>query len=227
MSLPKNKLLRKWLTAISYLYDIQVEVASSSLNPFIEVTYHNGKYVLNTKLANYSFASLHKVFQNVFKELKVKEGNYTNILVLGLGAGSIVSILRDEYKLDTPITAVELDPEILRLGKKYFGLNEYKNLNIIEQDAYDLVITCEEKFDLIAVDLFVDLDVPDKFASEEFNYHLNKLLMPKGLLIFNTVVNNKKQKAHSIEVSHNLPDHKEFIYEIAGGTNRVIYYYAK
>lgn len=227
MGLPKNKLLRKWLKAISYLYDLQVEVASSSLNPFIEVTYHNGRYVLNTKLANYSFSSLHKIFQDVFKDLKVKQGNYTNILVLGLGAGSIVSILRDEYKVSTPITAVELDSEILRLGKKYFGLNDYENLNIVEQDAYDYVLNCNDKFDLIAVDLFVDLDVPDKFASEEFLKALNKLLLPKGLLVFNTVVNNKKQKAHSIEVSHNLPDHKELVYQIAGGTNRIIYYYAK
>ncbi|MCB0401405.1 MAG: fused MFS/spermidine synthase [Flavobacteriales bacterium] len=176
----------------SYLSRVIVEETSSKYNDKLVVAIQNGKYVLNSTNANYSFASLHRVFQQALKLVNLREKQ--DILVLGCGAGSIPSIIYKEFKLNAAIDAVEIDEQVIRLGNKYFGLNHYENLTIIIGNALNYVKTANKKYDLICVDLFKGIQVPDEFLSQQFFQQLNNLLVANGEILFNFVAYNYETK---------------------------------
>jgi spermidine synthase len=188
---------------LSYVYRIVVEKATSKYNPELIVAIQDGKYVLNSKNANYSFATLHSVFQQAIN--KVDLGKVESTLVLGAGAGSIPAIIYKELGLTPKIDAVEIDEKVIELGNKYFGLNQYSNLNIIIDDAMNFVKSTNNKYDLILVDLFKGIDVPEAFLSQYFFEQLKSILNENGELLFNFVAYNHetKQKVEEIEIGLN------------------------
>lgn len=186
------KWLDDWLSPQKH--DKVVETTLSSLNPTLEVVHVDGQLVLNGGEGNYSFGALHWVFDDIFYKLDFRKRKFANILVLGLGAGSVVDLLRNKYRQDAPIVGVEHDPEVIRLGKQYFGLGDYENLEIVETDAAQFVTEKKASFDLLIVDLYNGLDVPPQFEMEPFVGQIASILAPKGLLIFNKVVVSKAHK---------------------------------
>ncbi len=178
------KSLHKYL---SYIVRFVVEESSSIHNDKLIVAIQDGKYVLNSQNANYSFGSLHRVFQKAFKIIRLKERNFSSCLLLGGGAGSIPSILYKELGLNISTTVVEIDKEVIRLGKKYFKLGDYPNLTIINEDAFVFVSNTTETYDLIAIDIFKDVMVPERFISFVFFDNIKKRLTPNGVVIFNFV----------------------------------------
>lgn len=176
---------------LSYIYPVTIKKTSSQTNPVLELRIENGKYVLNSANANYSFAGLHKVFQHAFKKVMIGERGIKNILLLGLGTGSIPQILFEDYKLNCLITAIEIDEKVLEFGKKYFNIQRFANLDIICADAFEFVQQCYTKFDLIVVDVFIDNRVPVQFESEKFLSSLKKLMNNVSLLLFNKIVTDK------------------------------------
>ncbi|MCW8898732.1 MAG: fused MFS/spermidine synthase [Flavobacteriales bacterium] len=192
------KSLHKYL---SYIVRFVVEESSSLHNDKLIVAIQDGKYVLNTQNANYSFGSLHSVFQKAFKLIKLKERNFSSCLVLGGGAGSVPSILYNELGLSLSTTVVEVDKEVIRLGKKYFKLGDYPKLTIINEDAFVFVSNNTESFDLIAIDIFKDVVVPERFISPVFFDNIKKRLNPNGVVIFNFVSFDfeTKQQVKNIE----------------------------
>jgi len=113
------------------------------------------------------------------------------ILLMGLGGGSVISIIREELKIDAPIDAVELDPIVIGIAKEHFNIGRFTDLTIINDDAYAFVHTATQQYDLIAIDIFTDNIVPVKFFEVGFNLALLKLLLPGGKLVFNIMVESK------------------------------------
>lgn len=168
--------------------------SKSPFHSYLEVAEEDGKLVLNTENGNYSFGNLHKVFEEVFRLEKFNQLTFNNILILGLGGGSIVQLLRDDYQIQSPITAVEIDAEIVRIAMEWFGLERYRNVLIEIEDATDYIQSTSHKFDLILTDIYIDLEIPDHCQSEEFLKTLTQLLSESGKLIYNKVVTNTKQR---------------------------------
>lgn len=178
----------------SYLAGRLVEQVESELNGTLFVYHINGKYLLNTANGNYSYGPLHKGFKKAFDRLDVKTRPIQNVLVLGFGAGSIVSILQEEYKLNCKITAVEYDPVIIELGEKYFNTQRFHNLTLDQTDAYDFVLNNNQTYDLIAFDVYNDDSIPSKFESQEFLNALKGLLKTNGMLVFNKDTHSPEMK---------------------------------
>lgn len=179
---------------VSYFMPIHVEACSSFHNPLLEVTLRNRRYVLDAKDSNYSFGALYIIFKNVFDELSIKERNINSCLLMGLGGGSIVNLLRKKHQLTMPIIGVEIDPVVIELGKKYFDLDGYKDLYVVNEDAYDFAKNCNSKFDLIIIDLYINDEVPGKFHTKEFISFLEKMSHKSSVILFNKMVNSKKAK---------------------------------
>lgn len=191
--------------AISYLWDFPVEKVTSEISGQLQVRMVNGARVLDSRNANYSFGSLHRLFRKAFRHLDFSElSPPSGILLLGLGAGSVVSILRNEYGVQVPITAVDVDPVIIRLATQYFGIRKYENLRIICQDASTFLKTENGSFGLIIVDLFVDNDVPEQFITNDFLSGCRDKLTKDGIMLFNFIVHNKKQQGHYQSLCDNL-----------------------
>lgn len=180
-------MLKKWL---SYLTPIPVRKIRSNINTKLEVTWLKGQLVLDTKNTNYSYGQLEQVFKRGFKFIgypKIKAMN--RVLNLGLGAGSTIHLLRNEVNFTGAITSIELDDAILFVAKKYFNLDRYnENHEIIQRDAFEYVLACQEQFDLIVIDIFQDSHMPSFLFEHYFVNHLQQLLTVNGFIIFNTII---------------------------------------
>ena len=192
------KLLHKYL---SYIVRFVVEESSSLHNHKLIVAIQDGKYVLNTQNANYSFGSLHRVFQKAFKISQIKQRNFSSCLLLGGGVGSVPSILFHELGLTLATTVVEIDEEVIRLGKKYFNVGDYPSLKIVNEDAFIFVSNTPETYDLIVIDIFKDIIVPEQFLSTAFFNTIKKHLNNNGIMLVNFVCFDyeTKQQAKALE----------------------------
>ena len=164
------------------------------------VAIQDGKYVLNATNANYSFASLHRVFRQAFKKINLAKKEVNSILVLGCGAGSIPNIIFKELALNPKIDAVEIDEKVIELANKYFGLNQYDNLNVIIDDALNYVETTNKKYDLICIDIFNGINVPEAILTPQFFSQVKSCLNEKGEVLFNFVAYNHETKNKTKEI---------------------------
>lgn len=175
----------------SYLFAIRQEKFESAVNGTLEVLLFKGRYQLVTKNAIYSFEDLYTSYGHALNAIRYT--NVKNILVLGLGLGSIPIMLQKKLGDTISITSVELDPEIIRCAKKYYpSATDYDKLNIIQSDALQYVMQTKEKFDLITVDLFVDTYVPEQFFTLEFLQKLKSIISPNGNLLFSRLKDGYK-----------------------------------
>lgn len=85
------------------------------------------------------------------------------------------------------ITAVDLDPVMVDVAKKYFGLGKIANLKINIADAVNFIQRdSEEKYDLIVVDLFIGKLNPPKIHGMEFLKNLKRIKKSEGLVLYNS-----------------------------------------
>jgi spermidine synthase len=187
-----NTKFSRWQYFISFLFPKVIDKTQSKNNPYLEVAYSKGKLVLNTTIANYSYGGLHKVFQIAFKKINLKSLPIKNVLILGFGAGSVASIIYDELNLEVQCTGIEKDEMVIKLAKKYFNTDRFNKLNIICADAYDYLESNDDKYDLIVIDIYQDITVPEKFETNKFIELVHNHLSDKGLMVFNKVAATQK-----------------------------------
>lgn len=171
-----------------------VHKCTGEVSPNLEVTTENGRYVLNAGNANYSYGGLHQVFRMAFRESGMKDTKVKNVLILGFGAGSVASILLEEYYKECDITGVEKDPVVLELARMYFDIDRFRGLSLHCIDAVDFVMQAKGEYDLIVVDVFVGLDVPSVMEEEKFLLALGKLQAKNGRIFFNKIAYSDKTR---------------------------------
>lgn len=179
--------------SLSYLWPL-TKTYDSDYSGKLEVSWINGRKVLDSHNANYSYGALEKVMD--YGLSKVRADRSAPVLVLGLGGGSVIPLLRNKYNYYSEITAVEIDPAVIQIARKEFGIEEYRPLEIICTDAEDYVESGTGKFGLIIVDLFLDLQVPEQFFSSSFWENVSNLLMNNGKVLFNAGIHS----AHEVQV---------------------------
>lgn len=167
---------------LSYIFPITKKI-ESEYNGTLEITWHNGKKHLDTKNANYSYGSLQKILKIGLENIDLT--NCRNILILGLGGGSVIETLINDFKYKNHITALDIDPVIIDIAKTEFGLSENKNLKIICDDALNFMNKNKVKFDLIIIDLFIDTEVPSSFYKPTFWHKIIVSNSSKGFILFN------------------------------------------
>jgi spermidine synthase len=178
-------MLKKWL---SYILPITIYEKKSQISNNLEVTWNNGKLVIDSENTNYSYGSLQKVLRNGLYSIgKERIQNMNSILVLGVAGGSVIKTLVDEFQFKRKITGVEIDEEITAIANQYFKLNEITNYTPIIADANEFVKNTTEKFDLIIIDIFQDANMPDFLFEKEFISNIKQLLNSKGFVLFNTM----------------------------------------
>jgi spermidine synthase len=123
-----------------------------------------------------------------------------SVLLLGLGGGSVIHILRRELKLDPMITVIEIDPVVIDLAARHFGMLPDPNLRIINADATLHLHVLRERFDLVVVDLFDDSDPAQGTTTSGFIHALRDRVAEGGRLCFNTLVHD----AHTAEVAERV-----------------------
>ena len=174
---------------LSFLLPIKIHQKKSVYSKNLEVTWNNGYLVLDSENTNYSFGSLQRVLKKGLKYIGYERiQNFQSILVLGVAGGSVIETLKKEVKFEGKITGVEIDAAVIELARKYFGLGNYNNVSIVNDDAFEFVLKTKEKYDLIIIDIFQDTTMPNFLFEDFFINRINFLLNVNGFILFNTMI---------------------------------------
>ena len=179
---------------LSYLYPIKIYSQKSALSQTLEITWANGDLVMDSLNTNYSYGSLQRILKLGLKNIgfaKIKEMNH--ILILGVAGGSVVKTLIDDIAFKGKITGVEIDSDIIEIANQFFKLNEIPQLQIIIDDAFEFVLKTTEKYDLIVIDVFQDIKMPNFLFESYFMDRICFLLKSKGVVLFNTMLLNQAE----------------------------------
>ncbi|MBN2869155.1 MAG: fused MFS/spermidine synthase [Flavobacteriaceae bacterium] len=205
---------------LSYIYPITKKI-NSKYSDTLEITWYNGKKHLNTKNANYSYGSLQQILKFGLKQIHLK--NIKNILVLGLGGGSVIETLRKDFNFKKQIYGVDIDPVIIDLAKEEFNLKTDQNLKIFCQDAIQFLEENKLHFDLIIIDLFIDTEVPNFVLENTFWEAILKSVSAKNQIIFNAALHqNNDQKLAGIISFLNQNKYKTDTLNKVNGTNTLL-----
>lgn len=177
---------------MSYFYEFHIESAPSEINPHLYVSLSRGRYQLSTANAIYSFEDLYDNFFEAFKLVNLDKYPIQNVLILGLGLGSIPLMLEKNFGKKYNYTAVEIDESVIYLASKYALPLLYSNIQMICTDAFAYVMQTEQRFDLICMDVFLDDIIPEEFEDHDFLEKLKTLVSDNGILLFNRLANHPK-----------------------------------
>ena len=187
-----------WKIWLSYFTEIVLERGSSDPNEDLQLGLKKGRYCLSTPNAIYSFGDLYDNFSKSFQQLDIVEKNIKDVLVLGFGLGSIPFMLEKTFSKKCRYVGVEADELIAHWAAKYVldELDSPVQMNLT--DAYFFVEMCEEKFDLIAMDVFIDSEIPSEFEEVEFLENLKRLLKKDGILMYNRLSLDESDKKKTL-----------------------------
>jgi spermidine synthase len=178
-----------------------LEERSTKYNKDIKVirTWGMGTYIQVNGLTQ-SGGIVESIWKSTLKKLKdslpAQAGNnqkIKNILILGLGGGTLAKLLRKKYP-DAEITGVEIDPVMVELGRKYLDLDKYDvDVKIADASKWltDYSLKSTDHYDLAIVDTYLG----DNYVElPTFNSQ------PGSIWIFNRLYyGDKKQKALEFE----------------------------
>lgn len=197
-------MFRKFL---SFFVPVNIAKKYSDVSQQLEVTLNNGRLVLDSKNANYSYGSLQRILRKGLHYIGFERiRGFNEVLVLGVAGGSVIKTLVDEIGYKGNITGVELDPKVIEVANTYFGLSEVPNLKIVIEDAFEFVLKCQNKYDLIIIDIFKDTEMPAFLFEDFFIKHIKQILNVNGFILFNTMTLNKQHFERNQEFKTHYDD---------------------
>lgn len=173
---------------ISYLLPVRVFTKENGRHK-LEIEWYQGKLLLNSGEANYSYGNLEEVFRMSFRDSSLNLPPESNVLMLGLGGGCVLQLLEDEYHFRGHVKAIEIDADVIDLYHRFYSGNRKSTLEICCADALqpETYLPEGESFDLIICDVFVDLNMPEKMFESGFYQSLKKHLNHNGSIYLNSI----------------------------------------
>lgn len=173
----------------------------SKISGEIEVKEQLGKYTLHVQGLIQSGGLIEGIWKKPISAISHKPLTISNVLVLGLGGGTVVQLIESHWP-GAKIVGVEIDPEIIKIGEKFFGLGEIENLKIVNTDAFkwttghynNTYYHSRNFYDLIVVDLYIGSEFSEKGMDNKFLQNLKKLLSREGVIIFNWLKNKDNKE---------------------------------
>jgi spermidine synthase len=104
-------------------------------------------------------------------------------LVLGLAGGTTPYQMNQLFGNRVRIDAVEIDRNMVRASKVF--LPKRLNAKIIVGDAFSYTARSKDKYDVITLDVFRRMEVPDEFQTERFVENAHTALKKDGIMAIN------------------------------------------
>jgi len=145
-----------------------------------------------------------------------------NILVIGLGGGSIPSSLNKLYPQAT-IDISEIDEAIVQVASNYFDFSANEQMKVSISDARVFVkraLLRKEQYDLVILDAFTGDYIPEHLMTREFLNEINQLLSSTGVLAANTFSTSRLYNHESVTYQRVFGEF--FNFKMPGTSNRVI-----
>ena len=193
----KSHSIPNWKYWLSYIKEVHIESAPSSINPHLYVSLDRGKMQLCTENAVYSYEDRYDNFRLLFDQINLGEQNIKQVLILGLGLGSVPLLVELSGLQVDHMAFVEVDKAVVYLAEKY-GLNRIEaKYTVYQADAEVFLKVHSDKYDLIVSDIFLDDKIPDYFLSPDYLEGIKNVMNPECLVIMNTLASTSEDKQSS------------------------------
>ena len=110
--------------------------------------------------------------------------NITSILEIGFGGGRTAWYLH-RFLPHVPIASVELDPTVVELAHKYFGIKEESNFHVANRDGRIFLADSKDRYDIILIDAYRGPFVPFHLLTKEFYAIVKSHLAAGGVVAQN------------------------------------------
>ncbi len=115
------------------------------------------------------------------------------ILIVGLGGGGIATAMQQVFP-NAAIDAVEIDPAVVRMARRYFGFQPGERTAVYEEDGRVFVKRMQRrgvKYDLVVLDAYDHEYIPEHMLTLEFLQEVKSILGERGVLAGNTFTSSK------------------------------------
>ena len=106
------------------------------------------------------------------------------MLVVGVGGGTVPMFLRKHYP-EAVIDAVDIDPQVIDVAKKFLGFREDATLRAHVADGRAFIEAVREPYDIIFLDAFSSSELPAHLTTQEFLRAVRRALTPTGVVVGN------------------------------------------
>lgn len=108
-----------------------------------------------------------------------------SLCVVGLAAGTISTQYTAAFGSDVQIDGIEIDPEIVAVGRQYFGMKDQPNLHVIIEDGRLALHQSTRHYDVIGIDAYRVPYVPWNLTTVEFFADVRAHLTVNGTAVIN------------------------------------------
>ena len=114
-----------------------------------------------------------------------------SMAMLGSATGTVPKQFLAIYGADAQIDAVEIDPEIIKLGREYFDMRDssydpsHPNYHVHPEDARYWLANADRTYDVIGMDAYHQPYIPFHLTTVEFFQLVKQHLTPEGVAVVN------------------------------------------
>lgn len=181
----RAEMLKKKDGLISHTETVYNDIFVSKVGTILKMAFQwKGWYTRQSEANLADPDDLPLLYTRAFSLAAIYPPEIERVLVLGLGGGSIPVYLH-RFLPEATIDVVEIDPGIIAVAKKYFGMRETSRLHLFESDGRVFLNRHREPYDVIIVDVFTGSYIPFHMMTKEFYQLVRSRLNPHGVVAIN------------------------------------------
>lgn len=173
---PTTKILEHSEGLLGGLTVMDVRMRAPNGTPFYARQLKINNIIQNSVIANSPTLSL-LYYVPFAKELLLAMPRMESALLVGLGAGSMYSILRNQ---NMEVQSVEIDKRIYEYGVEYFDMPAH---DVAITDGRYYINVTDDMYDLVVLDVIIGENVPGQLVSLECFQQVYNILSEDGVLI--------------------------------------------
>jgi len=143
------------------------------------------------------------------------------ILIVGLGGGTLPTFLRKHYP-HAAIDAVDIDPDVVYVAKKFFGFREDEQMRAYVGDGREFVERFRQPYDVIFLDAFSSDSVPPHLTTQEFLRAVRRALKPNGVVVGNVWSRYSNPLYDSMVRTYQEVFDELYILDVPGAGNKIL-----
>lgn len=144
-----------------------------------------------------------------------------NVLVVGLGGGTIPGFLRKRFP-DMRIDVVEIDPGVAEVARSHFGFREDARMHAYVADGRHFIERAGRLYDIIFLDAYGIDSVPYQLATREFLVGVSRALTPRGVVISNIWGRESNPLYDSMVRTYQAVYDEVYTVDVHGANNKIV-----
>jgi len=143
------------------------------------------------------------------------------MLVVGLGGGTLPMFLRRHYP-DAVIDAVDIDPDVVDVAKRFFGFREDGGMRAHVDDGRRFIEQVQQPYDAIFLDAFASTELPAHLTTQEFLRAVRRAVKPDGVVIGNLWGRNSNPLFDAMVRTYQEVFQELLILDVRGADNKIL-----